>query len=141
MKVIILTFLFALSFFTPLMAAEEQLEFQNSEQKALYDSLIIELRCLVCQNQNIADSNADLAKDLREKTYELIQAGQSETQIKQFMRDRYGDFVLYEPPLDKKTWLLWIGPFIILVIVLLLVGRFIKQQSKLTPSDEEDEII
>lgn len=129
------------TFSTAILAAEEQLEFQSSEQQALYDSLIIELRCLVCQNQNIADSNADLAKDLRNKTYELIQAGQSEAQIKQFMRERYGDFVLYNPPLDKKTWLLWIGPFVMLVIVLLLVGRFIKQQSQITPTDEEDEFV
>ena len=129
------------TFSTVIVAAEEQLEFQSSEQQALYDSLIIELRCLVCQNQNIADSNADLAKDLRNKTYELIQAGQSEAQIKQFMRERYGDFVLYSPPLDKKTWLLWIGPFVMLAIVLLLVGRFIKQQSRITPTDEEDEIV
>lgn len=133
----------SVSFFsTPLIAAEEQLQFQSAKQEALYDSLIIELRCLVCQNQNIADSNADLAKDLRKKTYELIQAGQTEAQIKQFMRDRYGDFVLYEPPLDKKTWLLWLGPFVMLLIVMFLVGRFIKQQSKITPEENnffEDE--
>jgi len=128
--------LLLLSFFsTPLLAAEEQLQFQSAKQEALYDSLIIELRCLVCQNQNIADSNADLAKDLRNKTYELIQAGQTEAQIKQFMRDRYGDFVLYEPPLDEKTWLLWLGPFVVLLIVLFLVGRFIKQQSQITPEE------
>ena len=131
----------SLLFSTIAFSSEEQLQFKSEEQKKLYQSLIIELRCLVCQNQNIADSNADLAKDLRNKTYELIQAGQSEAQIKQFMRDRYGDFVLYEPPFDKKTSLLWIGPFILLAIVLLLVGRFIKQQSKITPFDGEDDII
>lgn len=139
------TIILLLSLFsTPLLAAEEQLQFESAKQEALYDSLIIELRCLVCQNQNIADSNADLAKDLRNKTYELIKAGQTESQIKQFMRDRYGDFVLYEPPLDKKTLLLWLGPFVVLLIVIFLVGRFIKQQSQITPEEndffEDDEL-
>lgn len=126
----------SLSLSAPLFAAEEQLKFKSAADKSLYDSLIIELRCLVCQNQNIADSNAELAKDLRNKTYELIQSGQSESQIKQFMRDRYGDFVLYAPPLDPKTWLLWLGPFFLLIIVLFLVGRFIRQQSRLSIDDE-----
>lgn len=120
-------------------ATEEQLNFDSIQQQKTYNQLIIELRCLVCQNQNIADSNADLAKDLRNKTYELLQQGKTADQIRQFMRDRYGDFVLYAPPLEKKTWLLWIGPFVVLLITLLLVARFIKQQSKIPFTDDVDD--
>lgn len=135
---IIISFMLGMSltFTSTSFSAEPQLQFNSPKQKALYGSLIIELRCLVCQNQNIADSNADLAKDLRNKTYQLVLADQTETQIKQFMRARYGDFVLYAPPLEKKTWLLWQGPFVLLLIVLFFVGRFIKQQSQLPINDE-----
>ena len=136
MKILYKSLLLLFLVSTTTLAAEEQQQFKSTADKALYNSLIAELRCLVCQNQNIADSNADLAQDLRGKTYELIQAGQTEAQIKKFMRERYGDFVLYSPPLDQKTWLLWLGPFLLLIIVLFLVGRFIKQQSRLTITDE-----
>ena len=78
-----------------------------------------ELRCLVCQNQTIADSHADLAVDLRKQIREKLAAGMSERQILAFMSDRYGDFVLYRPPIKATTVLLWAGPF-----VLLLVGGF-----------------
>lgn len=122
-------------------ATEEQLDFDSTEQQNTYNKLIIELRCLVCQNQNIADSNADLAKDLRNKTYELLKQGKTADEIRQFMRDRYGDFVLYAPPLEKKTWLLWIGPFVVLLITLLLVMRFIRQQSKIPFTDEVDDAL
>ncbi|MFZ1909591.1 MAG: cytochrome c-type biogenesis protein [Burkholderiales bacterium] len=74
-----------------------------------------QLRCLVCQNETIADSQADLAKDLRKEIREQIKAGRSDAQIKQYLVDRYGDFVLYKPPLQGNTLLLWSGPFALLV--------------------------
>ncbi|HEY2817085.1 MAG TPA: cytochrome c-type biogenesis protein [Casimicrobiaceae bacterium] len=73
-----------------------------------------ELRCLVCQNQTLADSNAPLAEDLRREVRELANAGKSDTEIKTYLVARYGDFVLYRPPLQSNTWLLWIGPFALL---------------------------
>jgi cytochrome c-type biogenesis protein CcmH len=82
--------------------------------------LAMKLRCLVCQNQTIADSNAELAVDLRRQVREQLAAGKSDTQIIDFMTSRYGDFVLYSPPLKGTTWLLWFGPF-----ALLLIGAFI----------------
>jgi len=78
-------------------------------------TLAQELRCLVCQNQTLADSQADLAADLRQEIRELIKKGQSDEQIKRYLVARYGDFVLYRPPLKAVTWLLWFGPAVLLV--------------------------
>ena len=78
--------------------------------------LSAELRCLVCQNQSLADSNADLAIDLRNEVRAQIKAGQSDAQIKDYLVRRYGDFVLYRPVLKSTTWLLWAGPFLLLLL-------------------------
>lgn len=75
-----------------------------------------ELRCLVCQNQTLSDSNADLAVDLRNQVKAMIEQGQTDTQIKRYMVDRYGDFVLFNPPVQANTWLLWFGPFLLLLL-------------------------
>ena len=98
-----------------------------------------ELRCLVCQNENLADSNADLAKDLREKTYEMVVAGQDKKEIIDYMVQRYGDFVLYRPPVMASTYLLWGGPFLILIggIAILLV--VIRRQRQAGQTDEIDD--
>ena len=97
-------------------AVIEAVEFDNAELLERYQSLIAELRCTVCQNQNLADSDADLAKDLRRKTEEMLKSGQSDQEILSYMSDRYGDFVLYRPPLSASTSLLWLGPFALLFI-------------------------
>ncbi len=75
-----------------------------------------ELRCLVCQNQSLADSNAPLAEDLRREVHALAAQGKDDEQIKQFLVQRYGDFVLYRPPVKATTWLLWAGPFLLLLV-------------------------
>jgi len=77
-------------------------------------SLELELRCLVCQNQTLADSSAPLAEDLRREVRELAVAGKSDDEIRAFLTARYGDFVLYKPPVQRNTWLLWFGPFVLL---------------------------
>jgi cytochrome c-type biogenesis protein CcmH len=105
----------------PAHAAIEAYQFRDAQTEELYKDLIKELRCLVCQNQNLADSDADLAKDLRQQTYEMLQQGKDREQIIEFMVSRYGDFVLYRPPVKKSTFLLWAGPFALLVIVLVFV--------------------
>jgi cytochrome c-type biogenesis protein CcmH len=84
--------------------------------KARLKALSEELRCLVCQNQTLADSNADLAVDLRNQVHEQIAAGRSDAQIRQYMVERYGDFVLYKPPVQGNTALLWGGPFALLAV-------------------------
>ena len=123
-------------------AKVEVLQFENVEQEQRYQLLIKELRCLVCQNQNLADSNADLAKDLREKTYQMIIAGSSNEEIITYMVDRYGDFVLYRPPVNLSTVILWTGPFVLLLIGLWGLVRLIRQrqkQSVATLSQEQHE--
>jgi cytochrome c-type biogenesis protein CcmH len=113
-------------------AAIEVHKFDDPRKEQTYKELIEELRCLVCQNQNLADSNADLAKDLREKTYEMVEAGKSKEQIIDWMVNRYGDFVLYKPPLQRNTLLLWGGPFIILLVGIGVLVRFIRRRPSTT---------
>ncbi len=84
--------------------------------EARLKKLETELRCLVCQNQTLADSNADLAQDLRVEVRKLVQSGKSDQEVKDFLVARYGDFVLYRPPVKSTTWLLWAGPFGLLAI-------------------------
>jgi len=90
-----------------------------------------ELRCLVCQNETLADSRADLAVDLRNQIREQMKAGKSDKEIVAFLTDRYGKFVLYRPPVDPTTYLLWFGPFVLLLAGLLLLFRYVKQRSGL----------
>jgi cytochrome c-type biogenesis protein CcmH len=109
-------------------AAIEAYVFDSPQMEAEYNQLIGELRCLVCQNQNLKGSNAGLAKDLRRQTHELLMEGNSRDQIADYMVARYGDFVLYRPPLQKNTLLLWVGPFVLLLLVILVV--FMKMRKK-----------
>lgn len=103
----------------PLAASAE-----TAAQEARYHDLIEELRCLVCQNQTIAESNAPLAKDLRQQVRAQIAAGRSDTEILDYMTDRYGDFVRYRPPLRGYTLLLWSAPGLLLLAGLLALWRF-----------------
>ncbi len=93
------------------------------EYEVRYHALIQELRCLVCQNQNIAESNAPLAVDLKEQVAEMLQDGRSDTEIKDYLLARYGDFVLYRPPFKPLTWILWLGPFVLLAFGLFLAWK------------------
>jgi cytochrome c-type biogenesis protein CcmH len=90
-----------------------------------------ELRCLVCQNETLADSRADLAEDLRSKIREQMKAGKSDKEIVAFLTDRYGDFVLYRPPVKPTTYLLWFGPFVLLIAGLALLFHYLKQRREL----------
>lgn len=108
-------------------AAIETYKFDDLEKEKRYKNLIDELRCLVCQNQNLADSNAELAQDLRRKTYEMVNQGLTENEVADYMVQRYGDFVLYRPPLKANTLVLWIGPFVILLIGLAVMLRIIRR--------------
>jgi cytochrome c-type biogenesis protein CcmH len=94
-------------------------------------SLAKELRCLVCQNETLADSRADLAVDLRNQIREQMKAGKSDKEIIGFLTERYGKFILYRPPMDPTTYLLWFGPFILLLGGLLLLFRYVKQRREL----------
>jgi cytochrome c-type biogenesis protein CcmH len=94
-------------------------------------SLSQELRCLVCQNETLADSRADLAVDLRREIREQMKAGKSDKEIIAFLTARYGDFVLYRPPVKPTTYLLWFGPFVLMIIGLVILYRYLKQRREL----------
>jgi cytochrome c-type biogenesis protein CcmH len=111
--------------------AKEPLIFMNPEQEARYNKLTLELRCLVCQNQNLADSDAPLAQDLRKEIYNLMQAGQSNEEIKMFLVDRYGDFVLYKPPVKGNTLALWLAPAVLLLGGGLVVVFIVRKRTRM----------
>lgn len=134
-KKTILMLLLSLAILNTGNAAVEIKEFANSKQEQRYKTLVNELRCLVCQNQNLADSNAVLAQDLRKKVYEMIVAGETDKAIKTFMVSRYGDFVLYRPPFKISTLVLWLGPVIILIMSLFFLIRFIQQRNSINPEE------
>ncbi|MEM7358734.1 MAG: cytochrome c-type biogenesis protein [Pseudomonadota bacterium] len=137
----VLTFILTCALFlvTPATAVIEETQFDDPILEQRYQDLIAELRCLVCQNQNLADSDADLAKDLRRKTAEMLRAGDSDEEILEYMRERYGDFVLYRPPFNLSNAILWIGPFLLLflVAVVLLVRIRRRQLSAAQPKTDE----
>src|SRR3954469_9271609 len=111
MKVLMLAFLLVLA--VPVMAIDSGPAFDDPAMQARYDTLIRDLRCVQCRGQSIADSNVGLAADLRRQVRELMAAGKSDAEIMQYMRDRYGDYVLYNPPLNSSTWLLWSAPLLL----------------------------
>ena len=118
-------------------AVVEIVQFKSEQQEQLYRVTIEELRCVVCQNQNLADSDAPLARDLREITAEMVREGKNKEQIMQFMVQRYGEFVLYRPPLSAATSFLWFGPIVLLFLTLLFAIRFILNRQKERPAQSE----
>lgn len=103
--------------------------FESQQQDAQFSHLLKELRCLVCQNQDLADSNASLAKDLRDQVYELVKQRKSDTEIIDYLTARYGDFILFKPVMKPLTALLWFGP-----ALFLLIGLFIFWRTFLRPA-------
>ena len=99
----------------------------SPEQDSRYHALIAELRCLVCQNQSIAESNAPLAADLRANVRAQIAAGKTDAEIGEFVSARYSDFALYRPPFKARTWLLWLGPFALLLVIAAIAVAFVRR--------------
>ena len=112
------------------LAIDVQRDFDDPQLQARYEAITKELRCLVCQNETIADSNASLAVDLRREVHQMIADGRSDDEIKDFMLARYGDFVLYKPRLSGKNILLWTAPVLFLLIGVLAALRFIKRRAE-----------
>ena len=132
------TLLLALLFTTAIAASAQLRQPESNEpldpvvEQRLH-KLSQELRCLVCQNETLADSRADLAEDLRREIREQIRAGKSDQEIIAFLTQRYGEFILYRPPVKPKTYLLWFGPFVLLVAGLVILFRYVKRRRDLIP--------
>jgi len=137
--------LLALMFDVGVAAAQaiDPLPFKDHAQELRFQHLTSQLRCLVCQNENLADSNADLARDLRHQVFGLMQQGKSDDQIKQYLVDRYSDFVLYDPPVKPGTWLLWFGPLLMLiggaVVVVVTIRKRGRAGEPIAPADVGDD--
>jgi cytochrome c-type biogenesis protein CcmH len=111
-------------------ATLESFKFADDAAEQHFKDLISELRCLVCQNQSLADSDAELAHDLRAEVYEMVQDGKSDAEIVEFLVARYGDFVLYKPPVKPSTYLLWFGPFALMILAGVLLLRAVRRQKR-----------
>lgn len=120
------------------LAIDKAPAFEDPVQQARYERLTRELRCLQCRSESIADSNAQLAADLRRQLRELMAAGKSDQQIMQYMTDRYGDYVLYKPPVTPRTWLLWAAPALLLIGGGIVAVIVISRKSKLPDTDPAD---
>ncbi len=133
----LLRWLLALALALPFAAAAKEAAPASDDPvlEARVMRISAELRCLVCQNQTIADSHADLAQDLRGQVREMLKKGQSEAQIIDYMTQRYGDFVLYRPPVKSTTALLWYGPALLMLGGLVVLGLVLRRRSQL-PDDQ-----
>lgn len=113
-------------------AAIELYEFENKADEARFYALIEDFRCPTCQNQNLAGSDAPIAQDLKQKTYEMIKDGKTDGEIRSYMFERYGDFISYRPPVRPSTWILWFFPPVLLVFVL---GVWLYKNRPKTPKE------
>lgn len=140
MKLISLLFS-VLLFSLPAQAVVEgyKYQFDSEQDDERFAALVKDLRCPKCQNQDLADSNAPVASDMREKVYDMMQAGKSDDEIVGYMVDRYGDFVHYTPPVSSQTYLLWFGPLLVFIfgLIVLIVIRRGQKQPPLPLSEEE----
>ena len=117
-------------------AAIDVYTFDSDAQEQTFRELTKELRCPKCQNQDIADSNAGLAKDLRDKTYQMVRDGKDKQEVVDYMVARYGNFILYNPPLMASTLILWLGPLLVIVIgVVTVVVRSRRRPAAARPAD------
>ncbi len=113
-------------------------QLENPALQARYEHITQQLRCLVCQNETIADSDAELAAELRDEVRQMLIAGKSDAAIYRFMRARYGEFVLYDPPLDARTIFIWGAPFALLLIGGIVIYRVLRVRSRMPLDDEQE---
>ena len=116
----------------------EAKDFESPDQERRYHALIEDIRCPVCQGQSISGSNSSLAKDLREQVRQMILSNKSNKQIYQFMVDRYGDFVIFKPPLNWKTYLLWFAPLVFLVFCFIYLIRSTRVKNEIVTVSSGD---
>lgn len=116
------------------VAAVDPFDFNSAEEEARFRALAAELRCVMCQNQSLADSNAQIAQDLRKQVLELMRQGMDDREIKDYLVDRYSEFVLYRTPLEPATWLLWFGPAVVLLIGAGVVIAIVRRRARQLPT-------
>ncbi|MBM7334211.1 MAG: cytochrome c-type biogenesis protein [Alcanivorax sp.] len=129
----------ALLLASPLRAAIDLYQFDNTEQQDRFHRLTEELRCPKCQNQSIADSDAEIARDMRERTARMIREGRSDQEVVNFFVDRYGDFVSYRPPVNERTVILWMGPLGLLLLGVLAIVLLVRRASRRAELEEDDQ--
>ena len=137
------TFLLLCLIFTPMsQSAVDVYNFDTESQRQRYHRLVEELRCPKCQNQNLAGSNSQIATDLRREIHRLLKEGKTDGEIRQFMVNRYGDFVLYKPPLKKSTVFLWLSPVLLMLIGIMIITFLIRKSRLVTARlvDEKPEL-
>jgi cytochrome c-type biogenesis protein CcmH len=122
----------------PALAIDYERAFDDPAMQARYEHINRELRCLVCQNQTIADSNATLAQDLRREVREMLTAGKTDDEIRTFMIERYGDFVLYKPRMTPVNYLLWAAPVLLLLLGTIVGIRFIRKHAAQSDADSPE---
>jgi cytochrome c-type biogenesis protein CcmH len=132
----VLVFLLTLLVSVTVLASEENYSFEDPAQRQLFLQLTEELRCPMCQNQNIADSDAMIAHDLRRKVYQLLQQGKSREEVLEFMKTRYGDFVSYTPPVTPATLWLWLLPVLFVLAAAVFVIKTRKKQPQSVDVDQ-----
>ena len=120
----------------PARALDANGQLEDPALQARFENIAKDLRCLVCQNESIADSNVELASDLRRQVREMLVAGKSDAEIFDFMTDRYGEFVRFNPPVDRKTALIWGAPFIVLLLGVVIIIRIVRGRSRMPLDDE-----
>lgn len=146
MRQLLLTLLLALvSFAAGAQAVIDPapLQFSSPAEEARFHAMVTELRCVMCQNQSLADSNAQIAHDLRREVLVLMREGKSDAEVEQFLVARYGEFVLYKPRVESRTWLLWFGPALLLLVGGFVVARVVRRHAapadgRIEPEQEQE---
>ena len=126
---------------TPTTEPDRPLVFADAAEERRFRELVLRLRCVMCQNQSLADSDAMIARDLRAQILAMMRAGRSDPEIEAFLVERYSDFVLYRPQVQPRTWLLWFGPALLLLAGALWVAHLVRRQARAPsapPSDEQE---
>lgn len=139
-KAVRLLWLVILFHTVPALAAIEVYEFDSPQQEAQFYGLIEDLRCPTCQNQNLASSDAPIAQDLKQKTYEMVKDGRTDSEIRDYMFERYGDFISYKPPVRPSTWILWFfPPILLLILVMGWMYRMLKKPTSLANAPKSEQ--
>ena len=125
-----LTLILALQYALPAYAGEAAPLAEDPVVEQRMIAISEDLRCLVCQNESLASSRADLAQDLRRELRALVKANKSDAEIKEYLVSRYGDFVLYRPPVKPLTWMLWFGPFLLLIAAIVVLVRLVRRNQR-----------